>query len=248
MLYRTNAQSRQIEEALRRYGRKYVVVGGFSFYQRAEVKDVSGVSESPGQPAGFGQPAAHHQYAGARHRPHHGGADRAVRACSISLSLWTALDRMLEERAFPRPRRSRAGGVSSHDGGAGRASRNAAALPRPLRDVLERTGYRKMLEEENTEEVAGAPGQPRRTAERRRRRSRARRNHPRFSGSRRAGVRRRFGRRARAGFAADHAQRQGPGISGGVHRGPGRRSVSAQPVARFRNARWKRSAASVTSA
>ena len=39
VLYRTNFQSRQIEEALRRYGREYVVVGGFSFYQRAEVKD-----------------------------------------------------------------------------------------------------------------------------------------------------------------------------------------------------------------
>jgi DNA helicase II / ATP-dependent DNA helicase PcrA len=34
VLYRTNFQSRQIEEALRRYGRKYSVVGGFSFYQR----------------------------------------------------------------------------------------------------------------------------------------------------------------------------------------------------------------------
>ena len=34
------SQSRQIEEALRRYGRKYLVVGGFSFYQRAEVKDL----------------------------------------------------------------------------------------------------------------------------------------------------------------------------------------------------------------
>jgi len=39
ILYRTNFQSRQIEEALRRYMRKYIVVGGFSFYQRAEVKD-----------------------------------------------------------------------------------------------------------------------------------------------------------------------------------------------------------------
>ena len=39
ILYRTNFQSRQIEEALRRYVRKYIVVGGFSFYQRAEVKD-----------------------------------------------------------------------------------------------------------------------------------------------------------------------------------------------------------------
>jgi len=40
ILYRTNAQSRQFEEALRRYGRAYQVVGGFSFYQRAEIKDV----------------------------------------------------------------------------------------------------------------------------------------------------------------------------------------------------------------
>jgi DNA helicase II / ATP-dependent DNA helicase PcrA len=40
VLYRTNFQSRQIEEALRRYQLAYLVVGGFSFYQRAEVKDV----------------------------------------------------------------------------------------------------------------------------------------------------------------------------------------------------------------
>ena len=40
VLYRTNSQSRQIEEALRRYGRKYNVVGGISYYQRAEVKDI----------------------------------------------------------------------------------------------------------------------------------------------------------------------------------------------------------------
>src|SRR5262249_20244297 len=40
VLYRTNFQSRQIEEALRRYNLKYVVVGGISFYQRAEIKDM----------------------------------------------------------------------------------------------------------------------------------------------------------------------------------------------------------------
>lgn len=39
VLYRTNFQSRQIEEALRRYNRPYIVVGGYSFYQRAEIKD-----------------------------------------------------------------------------------------------------------------------------------------------------------------------------------------------------------------
>ena len=40
MLYRTNSQSRLFEEALRRYGLKYHVVGGFSFYERAEIKDM----------------------------------------------------------------------------------------------------------------------------------------------------------------------------------------------------------------
>src|SRR5437763_2605031 len=40
VLYRTNAQSRLIEEAMRRYQLKYQVVGGFSFYERAEIKDM----------------------------------------------------------------------------------------------------------------------------------------------------------------------------------------------------------------
>jgi DNA helicase-2/ATP-dependent DNA helicase PcrA len=40
VLYRTNSQSRLFEEAMRRYGLKYHVVGGFSFYERAEVKDM----------------------------------------------------------------------------------------------------------------------------------------------------------------------------------------------------------------
>jgi superfamily I DNA/RNA helicase len=40
VLYRTNSQSRLFEEALRRYGLKYHVVGGFSFYERLEIKDM----------------------------------------------------------------------------------------------------------------------------------------------------------------------------------------------------------------
>lgn len=39
ILYRTNSQSRAIEEALRRMNIKYKVVGGLSFYQRKEIKD-----------------------------------------------------------------------------------------------------------------------------------------------------------------------------------------------------------------
>lgn len=40
VLYRTNAQSRLFEEALRRNRIDYNIVGGFSFYERAEIKDI----------------------------------------------------------------------------------------------------------------------------------------------------------------------------------------------------------------
>src|SRR5262245_49318467 len=40
VLYRTNFLSRILEEKLRRYNMKYKIVGGFSFYERAEIKDM----------------------------------------------------------------------------------------------------------------------------------------------------------------------------------------------------------------
>ncbi len=40
ILYRTNAQSRAMEEALRKKGIQYRIYGGLSFYQRKEVKDL----------------------------------------------------------------------------------------------------------------------------------------------------------------------------------------------------------------
>jgi len=40
VLYRTNFLSRILEEKLRRYNMKYRIIGGFSFYERAEIKDM----------------------------------------------------------------------------------------------------------------------------------------------------------------------------------------------------------------
>ncbi|WP_026135934.1 ATP-dependent helicase [Nafulsella turpanensis] len=40
ILYRTNSQSRSMEEALRRMNIKYRIYGGLSFYQRKEIKDL----------------------------------------------------------------------------------------------------------------------------------------------------------------------------------------------------------------
>src|SRR5215204_1493090 len=40
VLYRTNSQSRVFEEAMRRAGLQYNIIGGFSFYERLEVRDI----------------------------------------------------------------------------------------------------------------------------------------------------------------------------------------------------------------
>ena len=40
VLYRTNSQSRVFEEAMRRAGLQYNIVGGFSFYERMEIRDI----------------------------------------------------------------------------------------------------------------------------------------------------------------------------------------------------------------
>jgi DNA helicase-2/ATP-dependent DNA helicase PcrA len=151
ILYRTNSQSRQIEEALRRYGRKYIVVGGFSFYQRAEVKDILAylkvlvspqdsisllrIVNTPARGIGRTTMEQVEQYALQR-----------------NMGLWSALGQMLQERAFPG--RAEAALSAFHrmitELGSQVESRSIADS---LRDLMERTGYRKMLEEENTEEA-----------------------------------------------------------------------------------------------
>ena len=101
VLYRTNFQSRQIEEALRRYGRKYNVVGGFSFYQRAEIKDIAGVSE--------GRRLARNDSISLLriiNTPARGIGRTTVEqieqfAHEQRLSIWDAIGRMIDERAFP---------------------------------------------------------------------------------------------------------------------------------------------------
>jgi DNA helicase II / ATP-dependent DNA helicase PcrA len=150
VLYRTNSQSRQIEEALRRYGRKYIVVGGFSFYQRAEVKDLLAylkVLVSPYDSIGLlriiNTPAR--------------GIGRTTLeqieqyALQHELSLWTSLEQMLETHAFPG--RAEAALAAFHRMMTELASQlESRPIGETLADVLERTGYRKMLEEEGTEE------------------------------------------------------------------------------------------------
>jgi DNA helicase-2/ATP-dependent DNA helicase PcrA len=148
VLYRTNSQSRQIEEALRRYGRKYNVVGGFSFYQRAEIKDTIAylklsVSNSDSvsllrvinTPArGIGRTTVEQIEKYARE---HG------------VNLWEAIERIVEDQQLST--RSQSSLV---------VFRNlvqelslvasTATLPDLTRFILDRTGYRRMLQQEKS--------------------------------------------------------------------------------------------------
>jgi DNA helicase-2/ATP-dependent DNA helicase PcrA len=150
VLYRTNFQSRQIEEALRRYGRTYSVVGGFSFYQRAEIKDTVAylklaasnydsvsllrIINTPARGIGRTTVDQIERYA----REH-------------SLSLWNAIERIIDDEKLST--RSQSSLV---------LFRNliqelslvasSRALPELLNFILDRTGYRKMLQAEKTPE------------------------------------------------------------------------------------------------
>jgi DNA helicase-2/ATP-dependent DNA helicase PcrA len=144
VLYRTNFQSRQIEEALRRYGREYVVLGGFSFYQRAEVKDALAYLKTLASPhdsvsllrivntpaRGIGKSTVEQieQYAQEQH-----------------LSVWSAIGRMLDEKLFP-TRAEAALRVFRNLIADLAAMLASAKVNEVLEEILERSGYVAMLE------------------------------------------------------------------------------------------------------
>ncbi len=78
VLYRTNSQSRLVEEALRRYGVKYSMVGGFSFYERAEIKDLLSYLRLVQNPHDSMALNRVDQHAAARHRSSNPGHHRAA--------------------------------------------------------------------------------------------------------------------------------------------------------------------------
>jgi DNA helicase-2/ATP-dependent DNA helicase PcrA len=144
VLYRTNFQSRQIEEALRRYGRSYQVVGGFSFYQRAEIKDALAYLKllvSPQDSVSLLRIV---------NVPARGIGKTTVEqieryAVEHGIGLWDAIGRMLDENAFA----TRAGAALGEFRKLIEDLRETAArekLQETLRQILDRSGYMKMLE------------------------------------------------------------------------------------------------------
>ena len=153
VLYRTNAQSRQIEEALRRRGRDYLVLGGVSFYQRAEVKDLLAYLKLAASPAdsvsltriintparGIGRTTVESIAAYARD---HG------------LSLWDAAERMLAEGAFFARAQSAVRGFRYLIEGL-REKIDQEPLHLALQWIVEQSGYKQTLEKDASIEAEG---------------------------------------------------------------------------------------------
>ncbi|HEY1501934.1 MAG TPA: UvrD-helicase domain-containing protein, partial [Acidobacteriaceae bacterium] len=100
VLYRTNSQSRLVEEAMRRYGIAYTMVGGFSFYERAEIKDLLSYLKLVQNP--------HDSIALQRvvNTPARGIGKTTMEtleriALETGSSVWTAVDRALEQKLLP---------------------------------------------------------------------------------------------------------------------------------------------------
>ena len=160
ILYRTNAQSRVFEESLRRLRIEYNIVGGFSFYERAEVKDVIAylklalnpfddiallrVINTP--PRGLGKTSLD---------------ELAFRAKDFGTSLWETLAVITDEK-YEQPRNLTPRALEALRGfkkiieKLARLAREAAPTDRAVSEVviaaIEDTGYSKMLREENSDE------------------------------------------------------------------------------------------------
>jgi DNA helicase-2/ATP-dependent DNA helicase PcrA len=143
VMYRTNAQSRPIEEAFLRYGLRYQLVGGVRFYQRREVKDALAYLRALRNdhdlaaferiinvpPRGIGQKSLEHL--------------RELVAANGS-DVWAAVQAAQESPAIvARTRAGLAGFVDLIR--RLRAGVGILPLPELLDQVLEESGYRAML-------------------------------------------------------------------------------------------------------
>ena len=159
VFYRTNAQSRVLEEHLTRHGIPYKVIGGTRFYDRREVKDALAYLKAVVQPgrrgvgeAGPQRPQARHrrrerrQARRLRHRPR---AARSSTRCGRPTTPASAAPAVKGIARLPRAARRR-----------GRPRRPTTARRRCSRPLLERSGYLDELQAERTIESRGPAREP----------------------------------------------------------------------------------------
>ena len=157
VLYRTNAQSRVFEEAMRRARIDYNIVGGFSFYERMEVRDIIGYLKLALNP--------HDNMAFMRviNRPARGLGKQTLdtierSAKEFDVSYWETISLLTErgDRLGPRAISSLKN-FKQVVSGLSVAATNAASSDSPVSDVVKAaildTGYTNALKAENTDEA-----------------------------------------------------------------------------------------------
>jgi DNA helicase-2/ATP-dependent DNA helicase PcrA len=145
VLYRTNAQSRAIEEACLRYGIRYQVVGGTRFYSRREVKDALAylrVLRSDADAVSFERII---------NVPARAIGDKTIGVVRAYVAredvpYWIGLERAADGDIPELAGRARTA-ITEFVGLLRRVRSRVGMLPLPelLDDVLERSGYRAML-------------------------------------------------------------------------------------------------------
>ena len=151
-LYRTNAQSRSLEEAFIRANIPYKIVGGVNFYQRKEIKDVLAYLKTVNN--------ARDDVAVQRiiNVPKRGIGAATVTAVSRlaqerSINFYSALDSAVIEGTFGRSGERLRGFRDLIE--ELKADLEKKSLSEFLQDVLVKTGYKAELVLENTEESRG---------------------------------------------------------------------------------------------
>jgi len=152
VLYRTNAQSRVLEDVLVRQGVAYQVIGGPRFYERAEIKDLVAylqVIDNPYDAVSLLRIA---------NRPRRGIGDSTLAklmsfADDAEMTLWEAMDRCPAAGVGTAPAKAVASFRTTVQSLMSAAEElNVAEL---IEAVLDRTGYLESLEAERTIEAQG---------------------------------------------------------------------------------------------
>jgi DNA helicase-2/ATP-dependent DNA helicase PcrA len=151
VLYRTNFQSRLFEEACRRRGIQYSIVGGFSFYERAEIKDLLCYLKlclNPNDPVSLLRIIS---------TPPRGIGKNSVDSLELEarqqgLSLWETLGRALEQRILAARTLRAFAEFRSLVEDLIEKSRHLP-LAELVRTVIDQSGYAEWLKEEGTEEA-----------------------------------------------------------------------------------------------
>lgn len=151
ILYRTNAQSRPLEEELQRSGFPYIIVGGIRFYDRKEIKDILSYLRV------LVNPIDDVTLRRIVNTPRRGIGDTSLERLQIfaqerSLSLFAALEQVDEVPNLGGRATKSLSEFSSLLRGL-IAAKETLDLPELGNEVVEKSGYREMLREENTPEA-----------------------------------------------------------------------------------------------